>query len=115
MKLFLQHFTASCIMGYQEKGLQITLAREKQVSIFLMTWRLSDRKQTNKQKLNKYREVQLTQNKPPTVCNPLVLSNVQNRWHTELCYTMLRGTGTIEHPNRKYCTSVMLHRDDKNS
>ena len=34
MELFLQHFTASCIMGYQEKGLHITLAREKQVSIF---------------------------------------------------------------------------------
>ena len=34
MQLFLQHFTASCIMGYQEKGLHITLAREKQVSIF---------------------------------------------------------------------------------
>ena len=73
-----------------------------------MTSRLSNRKQTNKQKLNKYREVQLTQNKPLTVRDPLVLSNVQNRWHTELCYTMLRGTGTVEHPNRKYYTGVML-------
>ena len=93
MELFLQHFTAFCTMGYQEKGLPITLARERQA--FLMTWRLSNRKQTNKQKLNKYKEVQLTQNKPLTVRDPLALSNVQNRWHTKLCYTMLRGTGTI--------------------
>ena len=43
---FLQHFTASRIMGFQEKGLQITLAKEKQVSIF---WWLGDFLIENKQ------------------------------------------------------------------
>ena len=46
MELFLEHFTASCIMVYQEKGLHITLVREKQVSIF---WWLEDFLVENKQ------------------------------------------------------------------
>lgn len=43
-----------------------------------------------------------------TMGDPLVLGDIQNRGYTVLCYTVFRGTGTVEHPHRKHHSNVML-------
>ena len=43
-----------------------------------------------------------------TINDPLILSNIRNRWYTVLSYTVFRRTGTVQHPNRYNHSSVML-------